>query len=416
LAVLVILGLGIASYLTLVQSQHRLVAESEAWNTALILAEAGTEEGMAQINVVFGTNYISSTTSNWGTPSGGIFGPRVGTLTNGSYSAIIIQGTPSPTIVATGYAAVPFNSIPIQRIVQVTTTNTPAFGLAMAVQQDITTKGNNMTVDSYDSSDPTHSTNGMYYAPWRKAGGDIASVSGLVNVQNANIYGKLKTGPGGSYSIGANGTVGDLNWNTKGSIEPGWYVNDFNGIFRDVEPPYTSGYSLPSGTGTNTYALGAGDYYVNGDLVLSQNDTLYVGGNARLYVTGNINMKSQNSCFITIGPGASLKIYCGTTDGPAVSAQLTQVNTSGNASTFQYWGLPSNNSITWSGNNTYVGTVYAPEATFSAGGGGSTDFDFQGACVVYSVSLNGHFLFHFDENLSRMGAPTGFSVISWKEL
>ena len=85
-------------------------------------------------------------------------------------------------------------------------------------------------------------------------------------------------------------------------------------------------------------------------------------------------------------------------------------------STFQYWGLPSNTSLTWNGNNTYVGTVYAPETDFSCGGGGSTAFDFQGACVVNTLSLNGHFSFHFDENLSRLGIPTGFTIISWKEL
>lgn len=415
LAVLVIIGLGFASYLTLVQSQHRLVAESQAWNTALTLAEAGIEEGLAQINASFGTNYTGSTATNWGAPSGGIYGPRTNSLTNGSYSTVIIQGTPSPTIIATGYATVPFNSVPIRRVVQVTTTNIPAFGLAMGVQMDITTKGNNLTVDSYDSSDPLHSTNGMYNAATHKAGGDIASVGGFVNIQNADIYGKLLTGPSGSYSIG-NGFVGDLSWNVNGQIEPGWYRNDFNALIRDVDTPYTSGYSIPAGTGTNTYAIGSGDYYVNGDLVLNQNETLYVGGNARLYVTGNINMKSQNNCFITIAPGGSLILYCGTTDGAAVSAQLTQVNTAGNASTFQYWGLPSNTAITWNGNNSYVGTVYAPEAAFSCGGGGSTDFDYQGACVVYSASMNGHFNFHFDENLSRLGPPTGFSIISWREL
>ena len=416
LAVLVIIGLGFASYLTLVQSQHRLVAESQAWNTALTLAEAGIEEGMGQINASFGTNYTGSTATNWGAPSGGVYGPKISTLTNGSYSAIIIQGTPSPTIIATGYAVVPFNSVPIQRVVQVTTTNRPAFGLAMGVQMDITTKGNNLTVDSYDSADPLHSTNGMYNAATHKAGGDIASVGGFVNIQNADIYGKLLTGPAGSYSIG-NGFVGDLNWNVNGAIEPGWYRNDFNAVIRDVDPPYANGLPLVSvPIGTNTYILASGDYYVNGDFVLSQNETLYVSGNARLYVTGNINMKSQNSCFITIAPGASLVLYCGTTDGPAVSAQLTQVNTAGNASTFQYWGLPSNTAVTWNGNNSYVGTVYAPEAAFSMGGGGSSDFDYQGACVVYSASLNGHFNFHFDENLSRLGPPTGFSVISWREL
>ena len=55
-------------------------------------------------------------------------------------------------------------------------------------------------------------------------------------------------------------------------------------------------------------------------------------------------------------------------------------------------------------------------SAFSMGGGGNNDFDFQGSCVVNTVDLNGHFSFHFDENLTRMGPPTGFSITSWREL
>ncbi len=416
LAVLFIIGLGLASHLILVQSQHGSVAQSQAWNAALALAEAGIEEGMAQINFRFGTNYLASAQTNWSL-SGGIYGPRTSGMTNGSYGAIIIPGAPGPTIIATGYTVVPFISQPVQRVVQVTTTNQPAFGVGIAVQLDITTKGNNLAVDSYDSSDTYHSTNGIYDPATRKAGGDIASLGGFVNVQNASIYGKLLTGATGSYSLGANGSVGDLNWNVPGQIEPGWYRNDFNAEFKDVDAPYTTGFSLtPNGSGTNTYILTSGDYFVDGDLVLSQNETLYVSGETRLYVTGNINMKSQNQCYLTIAPGASLKLYCGTKDGPVVSAQLTQVNTAGNAGSFQFWGLPSNTSINWNGNNTFVGTVYAPEANFSCGGGGNTVYDYQGSCVVGSLTMNGHFNFHFDENLSRIGPPTGFTVSSWREL
>src|SRR5437899_2935842 len=104
LAVLFIIGLGLGSYLALVSSQHRLMAESQAWNTALTMAEAGIEEGMAQVNVNFGTNYLSSAQTNWGL-AGGIYGPKTSTMTNGSYSVIIIPAAPGPAIIATGYSA-----------------------------------------------------------------------------------------------------------------------------------------------------------------------------------------------------------------------------------------------------------------------------------------------------------------------
>src|SRR5260221_12454492 len=74
------LGLVLASYLYWVGTQKNLVAESQAWNAALALAEAGIEEGMAQINVSVGTpsalDYTNSIHSNFGTPNNGVYGPK----------------------------------------------------------------------------------------------------------------------------------------------------------------------------------------------------------------------------------------------------------------------------------------------------------------------------------------------------
>jgi Tfp pilus assembly protein PilX len=413
LCIAIVLGIVAMGYMYLVSTQHRLVAQSESWNTALSVAEAGIEDGLAQVNVAFGTNYSPSATTNW-TYSSGIYGPKSQTLSNGTYSAIIIGTTPCPTIIATGYAAVSYTLQPVQRVIQVETTNQPMFPSAMSVVTLIDLKGNNLNVDSYDSSDPKHSTNGIYDPATRLAGGDVATVGGLIDVQNANIYGRLLTGPNGSYAIGAGGQVGDLNW-TSG-VEPGWYQNDFNMAIRDVSPPFTTGVGPGAGTGTNTYILTSGDYYVNSDFVINNNETLYVAGNARLYVTGNFTMKAQNGSFVTIAPGASLKLYVGTPGGSPVTAQLAQVNPGGTASSFQMYGLPSLTTINWSGNGSYMGTVYAPEASLNAGGGGSSLYDFQGSIVVNTVNLNGHFSFHYDENLKRNGPPVGFVVTTWREL
>jgi hypothetical protein len=377
------------------------------------VAEAGIEDGMAQLNVAFGTNYSPSALTNW-TLSGGIYGPKSNTLPMGSYSAIIITTNPFPTIIATGYTAVPYSDRSVKRVIRVDTTNQPMFPTAMAVVTLIDLKGNSLNVDSYDSSDPNHSTNGIYNPATRLAGGDVATVGGLIDVQNANIYGKLMTGPGASYSIGAGGQVGDLTW-TSG-IEPGWLQNDFNMPIRDVDVPFTTGVAPGAGTGTNTYILNSGDYYVNSDFVIQNNQTLYVAGNARLYVTGNFSMKAQNGSFITIAPGASLKLYVGSPSGSPVTAQLAQVNPGGTASSFQLYGLPTLTSISWSGNGSYMGTVYAPEASLTAGGGGSALYDFQGSVVCNTVNMNGHFSFHYDESLRRNGPPSNFVVNSWREL
>src|SRR6266478_7005178 len=85
-----ILVMALGGYLWWVRTQNLLVAESQAWNSALALAEAGIEEGMAQINVLVGTdyvpNYLSSVSTNFA-KNGAVYGPLLTarTVTNGSY-------------------------------------------------------------------------------------------------------------------------------------------------------------------------------------------------------------------------------------------------------------------------------------------------------------------------------------------
>src|SRR6266516_4774893 len=96
-----ILGITLGSYLYWVRTQNVLIVQSQQWNSALALAEAGIEEGMAQINVNVGAsdptivaNYAPSAQNNFGPLSGGSYGPKTNsTLSSGSYSVII---TPPP--------------------------------------------------------------------------------------------------------------------------------------------------------------------------------------------------------------------------------------------------------------------------------------------------------------------------------
>ena len=68
------------------------------------------------------------------------------------------------------------------------------------------------------------------------------------------------------------------------------------------------------------------------------------------------------------------------------------------------------------GNGTFTGAIYAPEAAFSMSGGGGGAEDFIGASVSKTVTMNGHFNFHYDENLARIGSDTTWLVDSWEEI
>src|SRR6266513_2648431 len=54
----------------------------------------------------------------------------------------------------------------------------------------------NIVVDSYDSGDPTKSTNGLYDAAKRQENGDIATDGQLIEAGNAQIYGDVATNAG----------------------------------------------------------------------------------------------------------------------------------------------------------------------------------------------------------------------------
>jgi len=415
-----VLGVSMLSYFLLMNHQNTMVHRGQAWNHALTMAEAGVEDALAHLNIDFGTN------NPFGNPSQGWSGPVAGpatldderSLAGGRYSVLIERaaGTGFPIITSNGKVKVPNSSQFVERQVQVRCVPKAAYQSAMVVRKDITFNGNNITTDSYDSTSNFYSTSNRYDQLKRKAGGDIVSTEGFINVGNADIKGKLYTGPinAGQYSVGPGGSVGDLNWNGPGIQPGGWYFNDFNADFTPVGVPNTKPEAsswAPSPTMgtpvTNKYVLNGDAYKHDGELKLTKKtDEIVVTGNAKLYVTGNISIAGQ----IVVEPGATLKLYAA-----GASSQFKIVNAAGVASAFQYYGLPSNTQITWTGNSEFIGVVYAPNANLKLSGGGSGGNDFQGSMVVNAISLVGNFSFHFDEALKKI-IPSGWVVTRWEEL
>lgn len=419
MGVIAILGLALASYLTLARWQHVSIVRSQAWNAAIAMAEGGVEEALAQLNpgalMIYSTN-IDRGANGWSLGADGMYHAPRRTLPDGYYD-VAITAAAIPTIYATGYVTIPTLSATISRSVSVDADTYSVFRGSMAARVNVDLKGNDVATDSFDSMDPLHSTNGLYYLPWRKANGDIASAGGLINVKNANVMGTLYTSPAGSAYVGPNGSVGDVAWVSAPTpgIQAGHYKNDFNMDFPPVQPPFATGFTPGSGTvnGTNyTWVLGNNNYMVdNGktDLKFTTGDTILVSGRARVYVTGDFLM--QGSSQIIIQPGGSLELFVA-----GANTAITKVNNGGNCATFSYFGLPSNTSVQLSGNDVFLGTIYAPSADLKLSGGGSFNLDYQGAIAVNNIGMNGHFNFHFDENLKRKGPVRGYRITSWREI
>ncbi|MEO7298652.1 MAG: hypothetical protein ABI042_08770, partial [Verrucomicrobiota bacterium] len=202
-------------------------------------------------------------------------------------------------------------------------------------------------------------------------------------------------------------------------IISGYSFEQIIGYSYNLRTGYTyaaiTGYSLISTAYTTNavtsttydYVLDSGNYklFEIGKKVL-------VKGNAILYVTDNVQFTGQDS--ILILPGASLKIYVGASTSRLGGNGV--INNGGNATNFYYFGLPSNTDVDFGGNASFTGVVYAPQADFHLGGGGANTYDFVGASVSKTVHMNGHFNFHYDEALARVGPSRGYVIDSWNEI
>jgi len=398
-----LVGITIGSYLIMVSGQNRSVVRSQAWNSALAISEAGVEEALAQLNPGAPEPVIDRTANGWGAAVNGLYGPRNSALSNGTY-AVVYTDDKYPIIYSTGYVTVPAISATLTRVLRVGTTNVPLFNAAMAARNGINLNGNGIATDSFNSSDPNLSTNGRYDPTKTSTNGTVASFTGIVNVGNADVNGAVLLGPVATDSISKNGIV------------TGGVRNDFNFEFEDVVLP--SALSNAPIAQANPQTINGTNYqYVftsSGDYQLSSlNGSVYVASNAnvRLYLSGNSNPSA-----IEVGASGtnsgSLAIYMA---GASFSVASTVVD-GGKAANLSYYGLPSNTSVTMGGNASFTGTIYAPEADFKLGGGGSSTYNFVGACVVNTVTMTGHFNFHYDEAITLTGPVRGYVACSWQEI
>ncbi len=381
------------SYLLLVQNSDQSVARAQQWNAALPLAEAGIEQGLANLNA-FAISSSSNSTS---------FGSLSGKLNNGTYSVSDAASGATNIITSTGSVIAPITGATITRTVQITAQRQGLFSKGMVSMTFITMKGKSsdpVASNSYDSR------KGPYNSNTSGTNGDVAALNGFVNLGNHTINGNLYLGPNTPYQSGLGQVTGTI-------------YQDWNMVFPDVtslptldasgNPLPTVWPDAPSGA-THTFTQ-------NGYYTIRDNSSITVAPG----VTVTLDVKPSNYDLSQ----SSITINGGTTNAGTVimyqeSGSVTLGGNSANGAVnnqpknFVYFGMTGVTSMNFKGTTAFTGVVYAPEADLTLSGGGNNN-GLMGSFVVRSLTLNGGYNFHFDTSL--LGYFWGYYVASsWREL
>jgi hypothetical protein len=429
-----VIGIALAAYIQITGVQHVSVVRAQTWNGAINLAEGGIEEAMAQLQMngpssVGGGLPGNLALDSW-TFSGNVYSKQRYLDTN-SYYIVSISNNVPPVVTSQGFIRVPQTSQYIKRTVQVLTTNNPMFFEGALVKNGITSNGNSVKADAFDSGNSLYSSNGLYVASKATDGGGIATLSSVPNALNfgsGNVYGKVSVGPGGSIPASLN--VGTHAWQAANTgVQPGYLNTNLSFSLYPVPVPAVAGALtpgpgkalngvvypmsaiLPLGLITYTYILQNGNYLLNSG---NFNGKVLVTGNATLYVTTNVTMNFVPATgSITILTNASLNLYVG-----ARNVTLPDVsNGTGQATNFYYFGLPSNTNIAMTVNADFVCSMYAPNAKLTLGGNGTgSEQKLIGAFITDSINYNDFFSFHFDIALGRTALSRGYGMASWSEM
>jgi hypothetical protein len=413
-----VVGIILASYLGLVQSRNLVRARSFAWNSAIPVLEGGIEEAFTHLNddAVLTANQWTSIGTN-----STIVYQKTRTNSDSSYFVVTLSNAvganvTDPVIYSQGFVPTPLGKGYISRKVQITANRPRTFSKAIAAKGTIDLSGS-ASIDSFDSSNPAYSTNGMYDPTKRKANGGVvtgSNVNPAVDVRTGHIYGQVDTGPLGTVSA-SGGSIGPFGGT---GIDPSYVSHDFNFSYPNQIPPtnYTS-YPNPPGSGTYpvggtnyTYKLGGGGtsnytYYTSAQFTLSGSQNLVVTGAVTLYVANTITFSGGSYVYIT--PGSTLTLW-GLGNSSTISGGGV-VNGTGLAANFSYIGGTNNTSLTYSGSSVFIGTVNAPQADFTMSGSAGM----SGAAIVNTFNDSGGAAIHYDEGL---GAKAAFTLTSYREL
>ena len=424
-----IFAIFMSGVLTYVSTEYRFNFRSHQYTQSLHLAEAAVELGFAELQY----QYAQSTNGfspgrGWVNLGDGTYskitnltdtaGNFVGTLSNRvyvGYTPITITGVGNTTNTIGTLANT-------ERAVSVGLVPNSLFRLAI-VSKATLNFASGIWIDSYDSTDPTKSTGGLYDSAKKQAHGNVATTSTLANAGSfggsADIYGTIATGPGGQVQLYGGARFGPTtvvaNQIAPGNVAQaesnGWLTHSFTTPPPDATVPASLTAAANLGTITlsssGSQTINTGSYRVNALSVLN-NSCLTINGNVALYILGSVTV--DNSGSINLSAGSSLTVYVA---GPTLNlAGSGIINKALQPVKNEWFGLPTMNTATITASGGLIGALYAPNAQVTVSGSGSI----SGALVAGNLLMNGSGAIHFDESLKFVPGSGYYSISSWREM
>jgi hypothetical protein len=412
--VIIILSLTIGGTLIVLNNEYRATRASTSWSQTIHTAEAGVEFAMQ----AFHQQLISyDGWSSWTHQSADVYLLPYTNFMPSGHSAMdsefMVQAdTNALTILANGYmdpARLPDANIR-KVYVEIVPRIWNPFIYSILAKGDILHNADSF-VDSFDSSDPSKSTDGEFDPAKRQTNATIATISTdvdtVVALGNGTIYGDLATGSNGTVNIGGSytcigGTDDDIDEDIDDVIVP-FPTNPVSPEIRINANPQSQTINVNGGTN---------DMCIDSILVNGGSLTLSGHGTLRVYVENDFSISGSGSLILTNNPSSSnLKVEFYTNGDVLLNSCM---NASGNAANFGIYGTPNCESVQCTGPDEFSCTVYAPQADFTFSG----LVDFTGAVVADTVSLQGTGDFHYDEALANLKVPyiSGYDVKIWQEL
>jgi hypothetical protein len=124
-------------------------------------------------------------------------------------------------------------------------TNEPLFAYGLAAREFIDLNGNNLSADSFDSSNPAFSTDGRWEVTKRRDGANLSVGTTLSNAPlpdytaHLTVWGNCYLQSTGAVSVGSLGKIGNPAWQIGGAagIQPGHLIQDWPVVHPEVVLP-----------------------------------------------------------------------------------------------------------------------------------------------------------------------------------